>query len=116
MSEYLLENDADLAIALLWACATDEDIKFAGGAPTDSVYTSYYQAAYQAAWVAVSKWLLHEAGVTYGYSQPYTVERGADTLRLAEEILATMASWGPEPVRQLRRGAIEARPDTGAYV
>ena len=99
MDKFALENDADLSIAVLWACATSPDNKFAMGT-IDSPYNSYYFAARAAAFVAVSKWLMHLLGITHGYSPAAT--NNEYVITLAEEILATMADCGPEPVRQLK--------------
>ena len=101
--DYTLENAADLAIAVLWNCATNNDHKFSTGVPTDSVYTSYYSYAYGNAFVKVSEWLLDEYGVTYGYSKNNTRYVTDMMPVIAEMILERMADCGPEPVRALRR-------------
>jgi hypothetical protein len=108
---YTKENAADQAVAVLWACATDDDHKFSGGQPTSSCYTSYYSYAYGNAWTALVTWIMDGQGVAFGYDKNYTVEGAADALRLAEEILEAMAEVGPESVRALRNIALAHRPD-----
>jgi len=101
MTDFSLENDADLAITVLWACATDEDSKFSNGSLGTSVYNNYYATARGAAFVAVSKWLFFRYGVSCGYSKHYNAELAAIILRETEEVLEKMADCGPEPVRAL---------------
>lgn len=106
-----LENDADLSIAVLWACATHKSSTFANGG-IDGVSNSYYAFAHGAAFVAVSKWLLADYHITHGY------DRNAKSIVLqavpvvAERILFIMADVGPEPVRALRRMATEQHDST----
>jgi hypothetical protein len=107
--DYTLENAADLAIAVLWSCATSEENRFAVGVPGDSIYNNYYAGAHSGAFNAVATWLLAEAGVTHGYSRALTQEVKEATLLMAEDILDVMADCGPEPVRSLRRIVIEQR-------
>lgn len=96
------ENDANLAIATLWMCATEEDHNFSGGQPTDSVYSSYYSYAYGNAFTAICAWILADAQVTHGYGKNYRMMRGIP--QVAEAIINLAQDWGPEPVRQLRKG------------
>jgi hypothetical protein len=101
--DFSLENDADLCVAVLWACSTSESHRFSTGVVGDSVYNNYYATAYGAAFVAVTKWLFFEAGITHGYSKNFDHAETPVLLDVAEAILDKMSECGPEPVRQLRK-------------
>ncbi len=85
--KFALENAADLAVRVWWACATNDDNKFAMGT-IDTPYNSYYFAARANAFCKIAEWLISEM----------KIEDRAACVR-AEEILEIISDWGLTPVR-----------------
>lgn len=85
--KFALEDAADRAVAVWWACATSEDNKFSMGV-IDSPYNSYYFAARANAFVRISEWLIGEMNV-----------KDFAAIVIAEEIMAAISEIGQTPVR-----------------